>query len=422
MTFIPLTGNKNIDNIVPMFKNSRFSKISHDLTLFAFASVFMGIAYSMYDSIFNNYINSKFDLSGFQRSFLELPRELPGFLVVFVSAGLWFLCSRRLGAFALGLGVIGAILVGFGSKNFWWMAVWLFVYSMGQHLFMPLSASIGMDLAHSGRTGKRLGQLNAIRNFAAILGSFTVLIGFRYLNFSFNIIFILSALGLAIAAFLLFRMKPDKAKPSALFLKLHRPYRLYYLLAILFGMRKQLFITFAPWVLVKVFNQPTQIMATLFMVGGIIGILFQPFLGWVIDRYGERLVLVCEAIILVFVCFGYGFSQTFFTEEIAFAIVIACFLTDQMLMSVGMARSTYMKKIALDPDHVQPALTASITIDHIFSITGAIIGGIIWSRFGYQYVFLMGMGIALVNVFIAWQVKIPSPSEMGNAVVNPDIN
>jgi predicted MFS family arabinose efflux permease len=83
---------------------------------------------------------------------------------------------------------------------------------------------------------------------------------------------------------------------------------------------------------------------------------------------------------------------------------------DQLLMSFGIARSTYMKKIAKTPSDVQPALTLSITIDHVFSITAALVGGLIWNRFGFQYVFLMGAGIALLNLLVALQVHTPQPA------------
>jgi predicted MFS family arabinose efflux permease len=220
----------------------------------------------------------------------------------------------------------------------------------------------------------------------------------------FEHVFGMGAVALAIAAFLLFKMKPNRVQPAQLHLKLHKEYNLYYVLALLHGSRKQLFITFAPWVLVTIFNQPTQLLATLLTIGGVIGILFQPLLGWSIDKFGERVVLVCEAVLLVGVCFGYGFARSLFVENVAFLIVCVCFLLDQMLMSVGMARSTYVKKIALDPAHVQPALTAGVTIDHIFSISAALVGGLIWNQFGFQYVFLLGAGIAVLNFFAAMQM------------------
>jgi predicted MFS family arabinose efflux permease len=385
------------------------SRISRELKIFAVASLVMGMGYSMVDSTFNNFLNERFTLSGFQRSFLEVPRELPGILVVFVSALLCFLCSRRLGAVALILVTGGAVLIGFASSTYVIMVIWLFIYSMGQHLFMPVASTIGMELAKEGKTGQRLGQLNAIRNLASIMGSFLIFVGFKYLGFSFKTTFLIAAAAFALASILMFSMKQEKTRPAAMFLQMHKEYKLYYILAILSGSRKQIFITFAPWVLVTIFKQPTQIIATLMMAGGIIGILFQPLLGWMIDRFGEKVVLASEAVLLVFVCFGYGFSKFVFPENTAFLIVCACYLFDQMLMSVGMARSTYIKKIALHPDHVQPALTVSITIDHVFSITAALVGGLLWNSFGFQYVFLMGTVIALANLFTTLKIKIPKP-------------
>jgi predicted MFS family arabinose efflux permease len=381
--------------------------MSRELKLFAAVSLMMGIAYSFYDSTFNNFINDRFSLTGFQRSFLEVPRELPGVLVVFVSALLWFLSSRRLGAFALILGMVGAVLIGFIPSTYAVMTLCLFVYSMGQHLFMPLASSIGMELAHEGQTGRRLGQLNAIRNLATILGSFLVFIGFHFLGFTFQTTFALTAIGLAVAAVLMFTMKPDAVTKPKNFLSLHKEYRLYYILNILTGARKQIFITFAPWVIVTVFKQPTQTIATLLTIGGIIGILFQPVLGRAIDRFGERLVMQVEAVILVFVCLGYGFSKFLFPEHTAFLFICGFYLLDQMLLSVNMARSMYMKKIALEESHVQSALTAGVTIDHVFSISIALLGGVIWNAFGFQYVFLLGIVIAALNFIAASRVRIP---------------
>ena len=386
---------------------NRMSKMPRELKLFVGASLMMGIAYSIYDATFNNYVNGRFQLTGFQRSFLELPRELPGFLVVFVSALLWFLCSRRLGAFALVLGVAGVLLIGFVSPTYGLMMICLFVYSMGQHLFIPLTSSIGMELAHTGQTGRRLGQLNSIRNFAAVLGSFLVFLGFRFLGFTFKFSFVLIAVGLAIAAILMFAMKPEPAKKPIRFLKLHKEYRLFYILNVLSGSRKQIFLTFAPWVIVTVFKQPTQTIATLLTIGGVIGILFQPILGRAIDRYGERLILQLEAGFLVVVCLGYGFSKFLFPTEIAFLIICGFYLFDQLLFSVGMARSMYIKKIALEQSDIQPALTAGLTIDHVFSISVALLGGVIWNIFGFQYVFLLGILIATISFIASGYIRIP---------------
>ncbi len=385
----------------------QLKKLPRELKLFMSATVIMGMAYSVYDSTFNNFLNSKFTITGFQRSFLEIPRELPGILVVFISALVWFLCSRRLAGYAMLLGAAGAILIGFAAPGYAMMTVWLFIFSMGQHIWLPLQSSIGMELAKDGQVGARLGQLNSLKNLAAIIGSFVVFAGFRFLHFSFQTTFILIALLLIITSVLFFKMVPRPSRKPGSFLKLHKEYNLYYFLSILFGSRKQIFITFAPWVLVTVFKQPTQTMATLLMVGGIIGIFFQPFLGRMIDKLGEKKVLEAEAILLVFVCLGYGFARFVLPEAIALTVTFICFLLDQVLMSVNMARATYINKIALQPDDVQPALTFSVTIDHVFSISVALIGGAIWNAFGYQYVFLIGVGIAIINFFAATKISIP---------------
>ncbi|GAB4488387.1 MAG: MFS transporter [Anaerolineales bacterium] len=387
---------------------TRFKHTSRELLLFASAALMLGMALSIVNATFNNFLNDRFALSGFERSFLEFPRELPGFLVVFVSAAFWFLGTHRLGVFSMFLAGVGAFLIGFASPSYWVMVVWLFIYSMGDHLFMPIASTIGMQLARKGQDGRRLGQINSIRNAATILGSFLVFVGFRYFGFSFSVTFGLAAAFFLFSAYLLYRMTPERTVERRSYLQLHREYKLYYALNVLSGTRKQIFITFAPWVLVQVFEQPTQIMATLFTIGGLIGILFQPLLGWTIDKFGERFVLAADAVILVFVCLGYGFAKFIFPAEIAFLVVCACFLLDQMIFSVSMARATYIKKIAKESGHIQPALTAAVTIDHVFSISAALVGGLIWNAFGFQYVFLMGVGLAVINFFTALQVRIPS--------------
>jgi len=109
----------------------------------------------------------------------------------------------------------------------------------------------------------------------------------------------------------------------------------------------------------------------------------------------------------VFVCIGYGVARSLFSESTAFLVTCVLYLVDQMLFSVNMARAMYMKKIALRPEDIQPALTAGLTLDHVFSILFAVLGGIIWSAFGYQYVFIMGGLIAILNFVAALKVRVP---------------
>lgn len=396
----------------------RFPALQRDLGLFICTVAFVGFAESIVNSVFNNFLSETFTISSFDRTILELPRESGGLLVILMSAILFFLPNRRLAVAATFLGSAGLVTMALFSVSFHWMFAWLFLFSLGQHMFMPLYAAIGMELAKEGATGRRLGQLNSLRNVAIIGGSFFVFISFKYLHSTFKISFFIAALFFFMAGILLAAMKPGTAHPAALHLKLHKRYGLYYWLSILFGTRKQLFLTFAPWVLVTVFHQPTAVLATLLTIAGCIGILFQPLLGYAIDRFGERFVLSCEAFLLIFVCAGYAFAGELFSGKTALIIACVCFITDQLLMSVNMARSTYLKKIAADPSHITPTLTLSVSLDHFFSISIALLGGVIWAKWGYRTVFLCGTGIAAVNLVSARFIKIPDPKE--TAGENPE--
>ena len=397
-----------VHSIKKSVKN-KFPSLHRDLGLFICTVSFIGFAESIVNSIINNFLSETFMISNMDRMFLELPRESGGLLVIFMSAVLCFLHNRRLAAAATLLGALGLLCMAFFSVTFHWTFAWLFLFSLGQHMFMPLNTAIGMELAREGATGRRLGQLNSIRNMAVISGSFFVFAGFKYFNLTFKISFFIAALCFLIGAALLRSMTPGPgtAHSAALRLKMHKRYGLYYWLSILFGTRKQIFLTFAPWVLVTVFHQPTALIATLLTIAGIIGIFFQPILGRAIDRLGERVVLCGEAFLLIFVCAGYGFAGKLFSGTTALVIACACFIVDQLLMSVNMARSTYLKKIAAHPSHITPTLTLAVSLDHVFSITIALLGGVVWAKWGYRTVFLFGSGIAIVNLVSASFITTP---------------
>lgn len=385
----------------------RFANTGGDVRRFLAAIAVASFSASIVDAVFNNFLNETFTISSLTRTLIEIPRETPGLLVMFFSALLFFLCNRRLAAFALALCSVGLTLLATRSVSLVFVLIWLFVYSTGQHLMIPLQSGIGMELAREGQDGRRLGQINAIRNLCSIGGAFFVFVGFHYLHLKFSGAFLTASAGFLCGAIMLYRMKISRPHPPSMHLKLHKRYRLFYWLSILFGTRKQIFLTFAPWVLVKVFAQPVQNIAILMTIGGILGIILQPMLGRLIDTKGERFVLAGEALVLIAVCLLYGFAGKLFSPAIAILVTGGCYIADQLLMSVGMARATYLKKIALAPEHIMPALSASTSIDHIFSISTAIFCGCIWQKFGYQYVFLIGAAVACVNLVSALRIRIP---------------
>ena len=311
---------------------SRFGSAPRELRFFVAASFVMGIGYSVVDSVFNNFLNERFALSGFERSFLEFPRELPGFLVLFVSALLWFLCSRRLGALSMLLAVVSSILIGFASPSYTVMVAWLFIYSSG-------TASLysgGFVHRHGTREGRKdRTEIGAAQCGEKRIGHSRKSHGRRLFRLSRSRIptcLCIAAVAFAIASILMFMMKPKTAQRPKMILKLRREYSLYYLLSSSTAPGNSVpYLRTMGARLHASFIGRLQILATLLMIGGVIGIGFQPFLGAAIDRLGERTVLVLEAAVLVFVCIGYGFSKDFMSVRAAFLVTCACFLVRQML-------------------------------------------------------------------------------------------
>jgi hypothetical protein len=83
-------------------------------------------------------------------------------------------------------------------------------------------------------------------------------------------------------------------------------------------------------------------------------------------------------------------------------------MMDQMLMAISMARATYIKKIALDPGDVTPSLSMGVTMEHILSVSMPVLGGVIWVKYGYEYVFIFAAGIALINLISALFMRVPA--------------
>jgi predicted MFS family arabinose efflux permease len=368
--------------------------------LFMAVGALAGLATGLHDTVFNNYLNDTFHISEVARGALEFPRELPGMLVALISGLLCFLPDTRLGAFAMILAALGALGLAFFSPVFGVMAFWMFINSAGGHLYMPVATSVGVSLAEKGAVGKRLGQLQGVNTAAMLLASLIIWVGFTRLNLSYSNVFALGALAAIGAAVLLFKIKPQRKERAKVRIFLKKKYTLYYVLNVLFGTRKQVFLTFGPWVLIKIFGQSPATFAALALVGNVAGVFIKPLIGRAIDRFGERRVITAESVMLVFVCLGYGFAEKLGLGQHAVYLVFLCYMMDQWLYAVKMSHSTYLYKIADTPDDLTPTLAMGVSIDHLFSMIIPILGGWLWAQAGYEYVFVAAAVVALLN-FVA---------------------
>ncbi|NLW92728.1 MAG: MFS transporter [Syntrophomonadaceae bacterium] len=369
------------------------------------ASLFMGLYSGLYDPSFNNYLSQVHQLGEVARGGLEFPRELPGFLVVFLFTALLFLRDSRI-AFVAAL-MVGISLWGQGflSPDMRAVVFWMLLWSAGAHLSMLLRSSLGLRLAEKGGEGRLLGRMGAYESTGALLGMLVVFYGVSRFNISFGTIFAISGTCALIAAvaFLMIRPKPVKRPPRYLVFK--KKYSLYYLLSILFGARKQVFLTFAPWVLIKIFQSDVRVFAILGLIGTVLSLVIRPLIGRAIDNFGERSVIMAESLILVIICALYALGRHWFVPAIAVYVIMACYIIDQLLMAVTIARATYLNRIADSIDDIAPTLSMGLTLDHAVSMTVPIGGGLLWAAYGYEWVFLAAAIIALVNLVAAFFIS-----------------
>jgi hypothetical protein len=64
-----------------------------------------------------------------------------------------------------------------------------------------------------------------------------------------------------------------------------------------------------------------------------------------------------------------------------------------------------MRKIALYPSDITHTLSLGITVDHLVSMSIPILGGFLWSAFGYQAVFMSAAVIAISNFVLSMRIR-----------------
>lgn len=407
----------------------RLPDAERNWVFFLAASVFLGITTGLYETSFNNYLSDVFRVSSRTRGLLEFPREFPGCSIALISAVLALVPEVKIAVVAVALWVLGLVGIGLMSPNLPILVVWMMTVSVGVHVHMPLNQSIGVSVAGGEQVGSRLGQLGGANTAATIAGAGVVWLGTRFLGLGYSGIFATAAATTLLAAVCLILMRaaprPKKVttKGCATRFVVKRRYVLFYALSVLFGARKQVFITFAPWAIVKVFHQPASTIAMLWIVSSALGIAFKPLLGRLVDSWGERKILIAEAASLILVCLGYASTggSTSTGVSLGLCLVYACFVADQLLMAVGIARTTYLHKIAEVPEDFTPTLALGVSLDHVVSMGVPTLGGMLWAAMGYRYVFAAAAVIALVNLVVATQVSLPETRKaavLGRAVAS----
>jgi len=384
----------------------------NDLKRALLATLFFGAASGIVMSTFNNYLAEIHHLGAEARGWIELPRELPGLLLVLVAGALLTVMREsQMAAAAMILSAFGAIGLGFLSPNHAWLVVFVVVYSLGDHIIFAVEGPIGLKLSMGGKEGRRLGQFGGARNLGTILGVGTIYFLARALGDRFEIFFAVAA-GCALVAGIFYAgLKVGSTDTPSRRLVFKRRYSLFYAISALFGIRKQIFLAFGVWVLVEIHGVPVSTIALLYFIAATLGVVFRPLLGDVIDWLGERTVLATDELLLLVICLAYAFASELLPEPYDLWLLYGAYVFDSVLFALRIARTTYLKKIAEDPTDITPTISTGITIDHAVATTLPILSGYIWEAYGFQWVFLLAGAIAVAGFFVCLRVKIPYPED-----------
>ncbi|MCL2093734.1 MAG: MFS transporter [Treponema sp.] len=389
-------------------------KIARFLTVL----VLFGVSYGLYLGVMTNYLVEIIRVSPFERGIVEVFRELPGLFLVFILALLYKYSDSRL--FKVGVSLCAGGLVGLllSSSNQFLMTkvfvvLFMVLFSVGEHLLMPLRSSIAMDLAKKEKSGAALG-LNASFNQLGHIGGLLITMclffilrrgGYAQTDLMwFRIIFGVSVALMVTATLVVLALKETELKAPRQRFYINWKFRKYYALEIFYGGRKQIFATFAPFMLVAFYGADPGVIALLRTISACCSMVCAPVVGRLIDRIGYRTVMVVDSFLLIIVCLTYGFAHVLFPMERAFFVVGAAFVLDALISMGRMAANVYAKRIASSVEEVTATISTGISVDHVISISMALLGGIILSLTGYEVLFafaaILGLGKCMYTLTI----------------------
>ncbi len=390
-----------------------FRRAPRDLRRALLATLFFGAATGIFGATLNNYLAEVHALDAGARGWLELPRELPGFFIMFVAAALLtVLRETQMAAAAMLFTAAGAIGLGFLARDTTLLVVFVVVWSLGDHIIFAVEGPIGLKLAAGGREGARLGQFGGARNLGTILGVGVIFVLATVRGNDYALFYALVTCAAAAAAWAYMGLDVGRGDRPSRRVVFKRRYGLFYAISALFGIRKQIFLAFGAWVLVERHGVSVSTIALLFFIAATLGVVVRPLLGEVIDWVGERVVLSADEALLIVVCLVYAFADAVLPAPFALWALYAAYIGDSVLFALRVARTTYLKKIAEDSEDITPTISLGITIDHAVAMTLPVLSGWIWEVYGFRWVFLLAGAIAVIGFFVCLQIRVPENAQL----------
>jgi len=355
------------------------------------------VGFQSWRILFNNYASDELHLNGFHVGTIQSLREVPGFFVFLIVYLLIILKEHTVSSLSIILLGIGVGLTGF-LPSFEGLLLTTFLMSVGFHYFETTNKSLTLQYFSKTEAPYVFGKLRAfgaVANIAvgALLYWLTMFLEYKH-------IYLLIGILVASAGIYMLFKNPSKADIPAQAKKilLKKKYWLFYMLNFLSGARRQIFVVFAVFLIVKKYNFPPHWVAVLFVINNILTYIVNPIIAKAINTYGERKVLSFEYIGLFFVFLSYALFENMW-------IVAGLYILDHIFFNFSIGINTYLQKIA-EPEDIAPSASVGFAINHIMAVVMPVFGGLLW-LVNWQIPFFIGVGLSAVSLVFTQMIKIP---------------
>ncbi|MDR0316085.1 MAG: MFS transporter [Treponema sp.] len=377
--------------------------------------ILSGVAFGLYRGIQDNYLAEILHVTPFERGIVEFFREMPGLFLILILALMYRFTESRVFKIGIALmtgGVAGLFLTSSGPffMTKFFVVLFMVLFSTGEHIIMPVRATISLDLAQREKAGASLGisssitQLGHIAGFILVTGIFFVLgrMGFERTDITgYRIVFGMSVALMIASTLTVLALKETTLKSQRRRFYFAKKFFKFYMLEVFYGARKQIFLTFAPYVLIINYGADTSVIALLLAINAGFGILCGPLIGRIIDRLGYKVVMVGDTLVLILVCLLYGFAHHLFPMHIAFIVVCCNYVLDSIISLASMASNVYVQRIASSQEEITATLSTGISVNHVISIFIALMGGWIWKVTGIEVLFSISAFLGILNSLFA---------------------
>ncbi|MBQ7221641.1 MAG: MFS transporter [Synergistaceae bacterium] len=368
---------------------------------FIISLVTFGLAYGLYKAVLDNYLAEIVSMTQFDRGVSEFFRELPGFMLVFVLAVLYEFSAEKIFKAGALIMLAGMVMQSVIPANRVLVTAAVFVYSLGEHMQFGMRSTLALEYSQEGRGGIALGFQNSAYQFGTLAGYILIAVVFYFLGHRINLyrpVFIASSLIIAGGFIFCLKLKgqsrPDHTVSRFYFRK---KYTKFYMLEVFYGARKQIFFTFGPYLLVLFYGAGPMAISILFALSAIAAFVCSPLVGKIIDRFGYKIVMVMDTIILVAVCFFYGFAHHMFSMQTAFLVCCVNYILDAVISLASMASNVYVQDLSDTPEEIKATISTGVSVNHLITILIALFGGWIWQVMGIETLFMMSAVFGLCN-------------------------